>query len=134
MANYLRGQIAKNANVNIETLRYYEKNGLIPEPLRTESGYRLYPEETLARIEFIKMAKYCGFTLNQIKQLFLKVDSKIVDLAFFTDVIDKKIQKVDCEILELEKLKSVLVSLKDNMEEPQKSSKVRAVMNILKIE
>ena len=70
MADYLRGQIAKMADINIETLRYYEKNQLIPEPERTKSGYRIYHDEILERLEFIKGAREAGMTVQEIRQFF----------------------------------------------------------------
>ena len=64
MKYYLRGEIAKMADINVETLRYYEKNKLIPTPKRTEKGYRLYSKDILNILAFIKSAR---FTLEQIK-------------------------------------------------------------------
>ena len=70
------GQLAKIAEVNIETVRYYERRGLIPKPRRRESGYREYPEETVERIRFIKHAKVLGFSLKEIGELLsLRLDS-----------------------------------------------------------
>ena len=57
MKFYTIGQVAKQANVNIETVRYYERKNLIPEPPRTESGYRQYTSEAIQKILFIKLAK-----------------------------------------------------------------------------
>lgn len=134
MTTYLRSQLAKMADINSETVRYYEKNGLIPEPSRTDSGYRLYSEETLARIEFIKMAKLCGFTLNQIKRLFMKSDKKILDIKYFTEIIQTRINNIDLKIIELEKLKDQLSDLKDDLLEADKPSKVKDIMHVLNIE
>src|SRR6266702_526426 len=63
------GQAATRAGVNIDTLRYYERRGLLAEPQRRPSGYREYPEETVPIIRFIKRAKNLGFTLNKIEEL-----------------------------------------------------------------
>ena len=60
-------QVANAEKVNLETVRYYEKRGLIVEPLRTESGYRRFPDEAIERISFIKRAQELGFTLEEIK-------------------------------------------------------------------
>ncbi len=69
------GKLAKKANVNIETVRYYERRGLILEPPRRDSGYREYPLEAVARIQFIKRAQELGFSLKEISELlFLRVD------------------------------------------------------------
>jgi len=70
------GRLAKLAEVNIETIRYYERRGLLPEPSRTDAGYRLYGEESVARLRFIKQAQALGFTLEEIGELLaLRVDA-----------------------------------------------------------
>ncbi len=63
------GQLARRANVNIQTVLYYERRGLVPEPRRTPSGYRQYGEPTVARIRFIKRAQELGFSLKEIAEL-----------------------------------------------------------------
>lgn len=63
------GQVARRAGVGVETVRFYEKKGLIPEPPRRSSGYREYPPETCDRITFIRRAKTLGFTLEEIGEL-----------------------------------------------------------------
>ncbi len=60
------GQLAKDTHVNVETIRYYERRGLIPPPPRHESGYRQFSKETIARVRFIKRAQEVGFTLKEI--------------------------------------------------------------------
>lgn len=71
------GRIAKQADVHIETIRYYERRGLLPEPPRTEAGYRLYGAESAARLRFIKQAQALGFTLEEIAELLaLRVDAE----------------------------------------------------------
>lgn len=70
------GKVARLAGVGVETVRFYAREGLIPEPPRRQSGYRQYPEETIFRLLFIKRAKGLGFTLKEIKDLFsLRIDS-----------------------------------------------------------
>lgn len=63
------GRLAKAASVNIETVRYYERCGLIPRPLRRVGGFRTYNADHLARIRFIKRSQGLGFTLKEIKEL-----------------------------------------------------------------
>ena len=63
------GQVAQRAGVGVETVRFYEREGMIPEPPRRPSGYRDYPLETVARIVFIRRAKQLGFTLKEISDL-----------------------------------------------------------------
>ena len=69
------GKVSKQSGIGVETVRFYEKSGLIDDPPRTESGYRQYPGSTVVRIRFIKRAKELGFTLKEIKELLnLKLD------------------------------------------------------------
>jgi MerR family transcriptional regulator, copper efflux regulator len=63
------GQVAKAADVNVETLRYYERRGLVPRPPRSLSQYRRYPEDTPPRVRFVKHAQALGFSLQEIREL-----------------------------------------------------------------
>src|ERR1700722_5994851 len=63
------GYVAKECGIGIETIRFYERNGLIADPPRRESGYREYPYETITRLRFIKRAKELGFSLKEINEL-----------------------------------------------------------------
>ena len=75
MKNLSIGQLAKKAQINIETIRYYERRGLIPKPPRSESGYRRFPLESVRRLRFIKRAKNLGFSLKEIGELLsLRLD------------------------------------------------------------
>lgn len=69
------GQLAKRAQVNVETVRYYERRGLMPNPPRRESGYRQYTEADVSRIRFIRRTKELGFSLKEILELLsLRID------------------------------------------------------------
>lgn len=63
------GQVATAADVNIQTIRYYERRGLFPTPPRTAAGYRQYSDEAVARLRFIKHAQELGFSLREIQEL-----------------------------------------------------------------
>jgi DNA-binding transcriptional MerR regulator len=63
------GEVAAAAGVNIETLRYYERRGLLVRPDRSLGGHRLYPVETVARLRVIKVAQHLGFTLGEVSEL-----------------------------------------------------------------
>tara|TARA_R110000782_G_scaffold123126_11_gene214578 strand:- start:989 stop:1390 length:402 start_codon:yes stop_codon:yes gene_type:complete len=69
MMVYSIGQVAKQSSVSVETIRYYEKEGLLEKPERKESGYRQYNESVLERLLFIQQAKNLGFTLSEILEL-----------------------------------------------------------------
>jgi MerR family copper efflux transcriptional regulator len=69
MERFTSGEVAKQAHVRIDTLRYYERLGLLARPPRSASHYRLYPHETVRRVQFIKRAQALGFSLKEIADL-----------------------------------------------------------------
>lgn len=104
-------QLANRAKVNIETIRYYERRGLIPEPPRRESGYRQYAPEFVTRIQFIKRAQALGFSLNEIAELLaLRVDT---DTACneVRKRAENKIASIEGKIQTLQKMKQALEAL-----------------------
>src|SRR5260370_24715664 len=84
------GKLAALADTSTDTLRYYEREGLIKPADRTESGYRLYDKDSTRRIHFIKQAQHCGFTLTEIRDL-LVLRSR--DAACCGDVRNRAIEK-----------------------------------------
>ena len=102
------GQVASHAGVNVQTIRYYERRGLIPEPDRTQSGYRRYPEEAVRRVGFIKRAQELGFSLNEISDLLkLRVRSATA-CATVEKRARSKIAVVEEKIADLRRMKRVL--------------------------
>ncbi len=63
------GRLAREGQVNIETIRYYERRGLLPRPPRRPSGYRMFPHSTVSVLHFVKSAQELGFSLKEIKEL-----------------------------------------------------------------
>jgi MerR family mercuric resistance operon transcriptional regulator len=105
------GKLAEQTGVNIATVRYYERRGLIPKPPRKKSGYREYSDETVKRILFIKHAKELGFSLKEIAELlFLKLDRK-TPCSEIKKRADKKIQDIEEKIVLLRKMKKALINL-----------------------
>ena len=115
MTGYLRKQVANKTNVNIETLRYYEKIRLINVPKRTEKGYRIYSEETITKINFIKSAKESGFTLEEIKELFQISENKNHNLGDVSQLLDHKITDIKARIFTLENMIDTLEKVKLNL-------------------
>lgn len=77
MATMTIGQVAESTGLAVETVRYYEREGLIPEPPRSPSGYRQYDADTVRRLRFVVRAKALGFTLREIAELLdLRIDSE----------------------------------------------------------
>lgn len=113
MENLTIGQLAKRAHVNIETVRYYERRGLMPEPTRRESGYRQYSQDDVARLQFIKRAKELGFSLEEISELFsLRVDPQTT-CGDVKSRAEAKIADIEEKIETLEEMKRALLKLTD---------------------
>lgn len=110
--NTLRiGQLAKQAGVNIETIRYYERRDLIPEPPRLASGYRQYSLDYVTRIRFIKRAQELGFSLTEIADLLtlrIKSDTVCNEVQQQAEI---KIADIETKIQMLQRMKSVLSDL-----------------------
>jgi MerR family mercuric resistance operon transcriptional regulator len=102
------GNLAKHAEVTIETIRYYQKIGLLVEPEKPCSGYRHYPPNAIARVRFIKRAQQAGFTLKEIADL-LSLDG--THCAEVRKIAEQKCQQVDAQIKDLIALRHVLDNL-----------------------
>jgi Cu(I)-responsive transcriptional regulator len=107
------GQVAKLAGVGIETIRFYEREGLLDEPARRTSGYRQYGDEAVAVLRFIRRAKQLGFTLKEIKALLgLRTDT----LATRSDVraqATAKVVDIEAKIRDLQRMRDALSVLTD---------------------
>ncbi len=108
---YTIGQLARSAGVNVETVRYYQRVGLIREPARPQGGFRRYPQEAVGRIRFIKRAQRLGFRLQDIAELMelgeahcadvrekaqakrTQIDAQIRDLAAMREALDRLIER-----------------------------------------
>ncbi len=106
-----RSQLAKKSGVNPETIRYYERLGLLPKALRSESGYRLFSEEDVKRIKFIKRAKELGFTLKEIKELLELRFETNGECSKVRQIAEEKLKDVEEKIKDLENIKRVLQEL-----------------------
>ena len=105
------GQVAKQSGLTVETVRYYEQRGLIPEPQRLDSGYRVYPESILTRLHFINRCKDLGFSLQEISELLsIQIDPDNSS-ALVKEQVEHKIELVKEKISELQKLQGSLEQL-----------------------
>ena len=102
------GQVAKQTNVTVETVRFYEKQGLIAAPQRSESGYRKYPLETVKRVQFIQHAKEVGFTLRDIGELLALRQKPGTSCADIKLRATQKIEEVDQKIHDLNRIRDAL--------------------------
>lgn len=105
------GAVARRAGVGIETVRFYEREGLLAPPDRSESGYRHYTGDVVGRLRFIRRAKGLGFTLKEIRELLaLRID----DTATRADVRQRaqaKVADIEAKIRDLQQMKEALLKL-----------------------
>jgi MerR family mercuric resistance operon transcriptional regulator len=105
------GQVARSAGVGIETVRFYEREGLLQKPARKESGYRQYENGVVDRLRFIRRAKELGFSLKEIKELLaLRVDPATT-CAEVRKRAESKIADVEKKIEDLQRIKQALKKL-----------------------
>ena len=105
------GKLAQKAGVNIETIRFYERKSLMPKPVRKPSGFRLYSDADLKRLNFILMAKRHGFTLTEIKDLLeLRVNPQSTCEEIRIKA-NEKIRVIEKKLLELKRMKKALQTL-----------------------
>ena len=106
-------EVAEQGGVNLQTIRYYEREGLLPEPPRLASGYRAFPKQAIRRVRFIKRAQELGFSLAEIRELLtLRVD-KQRDRAVVRALTGAKLAQIDEKICTLEMMKRALQHLTD---------------------
>lgn len=110
------GRLARLGGVNLETIRYYERQGLLPAPPRTAAGYRVFPRETVRRLRFIKRAQELGFSLNEIAELLalrIRPGTKQADMRMRAEA---KISDIEQKIQTLQAMKKTLRQLTERCE------------------
>lgn len=107
--NLTIGILAKRGGVNVETIRYYQRRGLLQEPMKPSGGFRRYPEEALKRVLFIKRAQSLGFTLEEILGL-LALDEQKACLET-REIAVHKLELIEQKITELSKMRKSLARL-----------------------
>src|SRR3989337_1115744 len=105
------GQVATAANVNVQTIRYYERRGMFPASRRTAAGYRQYNEDAVARLRFIKHAQELGFSLNEIDELLALRIRRGTACDGVERKTREKIDLVEQRIRDLERIKRTLQKL-----------------------
>jgi MerR family copper efflux transcriptional regulator len=105
------GEVARRAGVGVETVRFYEREGLLEEPPRRASGYRQYSEQVVARLHFIKRAKKLGFSLKEITELLLlRVDAQ-TSCEEVKQRTAAKIAEVERKLVELQRMQQALLQV-----------------------
>lgn len=106
-------ELAKRSRVNLETIRYYERQELLPKPPRSRSGYRIFPLESIQRIRFIKQTQELGFSLREIKELLALRIEPLSSSANVREKVEAKIADIDEKMKTLRAMKKELAQLKD---------------------
>ena len=102
------GEVATQAQVNIQTVRLYERLGLLKAPRRTTSGYRDYPQAAVERLRFIKEAQELGFTLREIKQLIALREAKSFSTVQVAEIAQAKLREIENKIAWLTRMRDAL--------------------------
>ena len=109
------GQLAKRLDLNPRTIRFYERSGVLPEPQRTESGYRLYWPGDEERLRFIKSAQRMGLALGEIKEILEFRERGQPPCRYVADRVDQRLGEINQRIRELRTLKGELSELRERM-------------------
>ena len=104
-------EIAKRSGVSPDAVRFYEKEGLLPPPPRTESGYRAYDESTTQRINFIKGAQAMGLKLAEIRELLDIQDKGACPCGHTRTIVERRVEELDAEIKRLSEMRSELAAM-----------------------
>lgn len=105
------GEVARRAGVGIDTVRFYEREGLIQEPPRRPSGYRQYPHDTIPLIRFIKRAQDLGFTLREVEELISLRGAKARRKKEVRVLAEAKLRDIDQKLARLQSMRSALWGL-----------------------
>jgi DNA-binding transcriptional MerR regulator len=105
------GQVADAAGVNVETLRYYERRGIIPEPERSLGGHRVYSEATVTTLRVIKAAQRLGFTLDEVAELLAAAGHQ--HGRGLLSRTESKLAEVDQKIADLQVIRAALIAARD---------------------
>lgn len=104
-------EVAGRAGVNIQTLRYYERRGLLPDPPRSGAGYRAYPSETVGVVRFVKRAQRLGFTLDEVRQLLELAAGGPEGCDAARDVAESRLADLEAKIADLVRMRDSLRQL-----------------------
>jgi DNA-binding transcriptional MerR regulator len=107
------GELAKATGLNTRTIRFYEQEGLLPDPQRTSSGYRMYGPQDVDLLEFIRKAKRLGFSLEEIKSILHLHDRREPTCLHVRSLLEEKLAQVDRVLEDLQKFRTEIVRLQE---------------------
>ena len=105
------GKVARQAGIGVETIRFYERTGLLEEPPRNVSGYRQYSSEAVVKLRFIKKAKQLGFSLKEIEEFIALRHKQDATCGDIKAQAEQKIKNIEERIRDLTKMKEALLEL-----------------------
>jgi MerR family Zn(II)-responsive transcriptional regulator of zntA len=108
---YTIGQLAKRAHVNTDSVRFYERQGLLSPGRKTSSGYRLYTDDALRRITFVKHAQRCGFSLAEIRELLQMHEGSAVPASQVHRFVQEKRAEIEVTMAALQSMAKYLTEL-----------------------
>ncbi len=111
------GEVADATGVTAKTLRFYESDGLLPEPARTSGGYRDYPTEAVGRVTFIRRAQAAGLTLAQIREILAVRDHGHPPCEHVAALVERRLHDVDRRLEELQGTRRELLALRQRLDE-----------------
>ena len=123
-------EVASQAHVNAQTLRYYERRGLLPEPERTRSGYRAYTPDAVRVVRFVKRAQQLGFTLDDIEDLLHLADGGPASCEEARTMARTRIADLQQRINELAGMRDALTQLVDTCDQPRAERECPIVRDI----
>ena len=109
-SGFTRGDLARATGCNIETIRYYEKTGLLPDPPRTDAGYRIYSAAHATRLRFILRARELGFSMEDIRGLMGLEDGAAPTCAEVKERTERHLSDVRARIADLRRIETVLAA------------------------
>jgi MerR family mercuric resistance operon transcriptional regulator len=121
-------KVANELGINLESIRFYERRGLIKQPIKPDQGYRHYPEETINRIRFIKRSQELGFTLDEIANLMQLNDSPCHQVQ---EMAELKLTAVQAKLADLQRLQTALSKLVEQCNNNQDSSHCPIIDSLL---
>jgi Hg(II)-responsive transcriptional regulator len=111
MSSFTIGKLAKSALVGVETIRFYERKGLIKRPDNNSEGYRQYSEDDSKRVSYIRRAQELGYTLREIKELLELGDNHQTTCGDYAARIEGKLSEIEGKITDLNRMKTSLLDI-----------------------
>ncbi|WP_342416448.1 MerR family transcriptional regulator [Paenibacillus sp. FSL R10-2782] len=110
MEGMTRGELSQRTGLSMATIRYYENNGILPAPKRAANGYRIYTDDYLVKIKFIKDAKSLGYSLKEIQETLQLLSQEMLEDTL-REIVQNKIVEIEAHINTLHTLQSLLAGL-----------------------